>query len=254
VVRNWTHRLQLAETPSTNELALHLLPHRPAEGTCISAIHQTAGKGQQGSTWLAPAGENLTLSIILYPTFLTGHNAFALSRATALAVRDVVLQFLTAAGQPDLPLQVKWPNDVLADNRKICGILIQTQWLHEQMQAAVVGIGLNVNQLEFDPSLVNRATSLAALTGRKFDSYRVEDTLLQLLESRYEALRLAPEAQTREYERHLLGYQQERLFYLPESQRTLAARVMGTTSDGRVTLQTPEDEILHLQPKQVEWV
>ena len=254
MVRNWTHRLQVAETPSTNALALELLPHRPAEGTCISAIHQTAGKGQQGSTWLAPLGENLTLSVILYPTFLSGHHAFALSRAAALAVRDVVLQFLTAAGQPDLPLQVKWPNDVLAAGRKICGILIQTQWQQEQMQAAIVGIGLNVNQQVFDPSIADKATSLAALSGRSFDLNRVEDTLLQQFESRYEALRLAAEAQNREYERHLLGYQQERLFYHTDTQRTLRARVLGTSSDGRLMLKTPEGEILHLQPKQVEWL
>lgn len=124
----------------------------------LSAFCQTSGRGQRGNSWSAEAGKNLTFSIVLKydsESFL-GINAidqFAVSELTALAVIDL----LAAYG---IEAKVKWPNDIYAGDRKICGILIENSIREGKLASSIIGIGLNVNQAIFDPSLPN-PTSMA---------------------------------------------------------------------------------------------
>ncbi|MBK9336717.1 MAG: biotin--[acetyl-CoA-carboxylase] ligase [Lewinellaceae bacterium] len=110
--------------PSTNDYARELLAKsKPPEGTVLRAASQSAGRGQYGSRWLSAAGQNLTLSIILYPKWLQVAEQFRLSEAVALAVRDTVVAALPHASGAGV--LIKWPNDVYLSDRKIAGILIQ---------------------------------------------------------------------------------------------------------------------------------
>ena len=175
--------LQFKELPSTNEYAFeYLSKSKPTEGTVISAANQTAGRGQIGSRWESAPGQNLTISLILYPTFLPAWQNFQLNKAIALAVRDFVAAQLSQA------VYIKWPNDIYVGNRKVGGILIQNILKRSFVDASVIGIGLNVNQTEFSREIPN-PTSLALETNRAFELQPLLDQLCSFLESRYLQLR-----------------------------------------------------------------
>ncbi len=176
--------LDFPTLPSTNTHAIDLLAKStPMEGTVISTPHQAAGKGQYGSSWESEAGKNITLSIILYPTFLAVRHQFMLNKAISLGVFDVLSHYLPADR-----ISVKWPNDLYVDDHKIGGILIQNSLKGSKINSSVVGIGLNINQINFLSDAPN-PTSFTLITGQ---SYPVEDLCLHLcktIELRYLQLR-----------------------------------------------------------------
>ena len=119
----------------------------------LSAVEQTAGHGQRGNTWSAKAGENLTFSIVLKYGFgatpeIRALDQSVISEVTALSVVDL----LAAHG---IEAKIKWPNDIYAGDRKICGILIEHSVRDGLLSSSIIGIGLNVNQRNFDVNLPN---------------------------------------------------------------------------------------------------
>lgn len=177
------HRFE--ELSSTNDHARNLLAKsKPPEGTVVWADNQTAGRGQLGRQWIATPFQNVTLSVVFYPTWLAIVRQFDLSIAVALAVHDVVMQAVPA----DIPVHVKWPNDILLGGKKTAGILIETAIQAEQLRYAVVGIGLNVNQTVFGETL-SQATSIRTVSGHLFDREEVAQRLFRALEHRYLQLR-----------------------------------------------------------------
>ncbi len=164
--------LRFDELSSTNDHAAELLApehpshtkSKPAEGTVIRADSQSAGRGQFGSRWESAAGKNLTFSVILYPEWLEIEAQFYLSMAVALAVHNAVCEVYRGP----LPVQIKWPNDLYLGDQKMGGILIQNSLSGARIQSSIIGIGLNVNQLHFDPDLPN-PVSLASASGHAFD-------------------------------------------------------------------------------------
>jgi BirA family biotin operon repressor/biotin-[acetyl-CoA-carboxylase] ligase len=174
------------QVDSTNAEALRLLSAapRPAAGTAIIATEQTAGRGQIGRSWHATPGQNLTLSVILYPTFLAATEQFRLNRAVSLAIAATVADCLPPAAR----VRIKWPNDIYVGDRKVCGILIQNGIQGRQLGYSVVGIGLNVNEIAFPPGLPN-PTSLAREAGRPLSLEEVTRRLFARLEQEYLGLR-----------------------------------------------------------------
>jgi len=162
---------------STNSLATELSQKAETpEGTLIVTNHQMAGRGQRGSSWEAAPSENLTFSLILKPNFLQPQNQFQLNQAFSLGVLDYVKTKLTA------DIKVKWPNDVMINERKVCGILFENQISGNELRHSIVGIGLNVNQQSFQ---YRAAGSLSFFSQQKyFLPVELEELLCQL-ESRY---------------------------------------------------------------------
>ena len=117
--------------------------------TVLSALSQTSGRGQRGNTWSSSPGENLTFSIILKDI---GHipavSQSALSEITALSVTELLAQY-------DIHAMIKWPNDIYVAERKICGILIENSLRGNHLSSSIIGIGLNINQRNFDVKLPN---------------------------------------------------------------------------------------------------
>ena len=136
----------------------------------FAARRQTAGRGQRGNRWESRPGENLTFSLLLKPVSVPVRAQFIVSEAVALGITD----YLAEAGAE---AKVKWPNDIYVGDRKICGVLIENYLSGDFLADSVVGIGLNLNQKEFDPSLPN-PTSLSLVTGA---SYILEDELESLV-------------------------------------------------------------------------
>lgn len=150
------------------------------DGTVYAALFQTAGRGQKGNRWESKAGENLTFSILFKPEALPATEQFLLSQIVALGLVD----YLATKG---ITAMVKWPNDIYAGDRKICGTLIEPVLADGRVTAAVAGIGLNINQLEFDPSLPN-PTSMRCETGQSFDIREELPRLLAPIFDRYERI------------------------------------------------------------------
>jgi BirA family transcriptional regulator, biotin operon repressor / biotin---[acetyl-CoA-carboxylase] ligase len=171
--------IALPTCESTNTV-LALQAERLEEGTLVIAESQTKGRGQAGNTWLAEAGANLTFSVLLKPTFLEPSRQFYLNIVAGLAVADA----LTSVS--GLTVWVKWPNDVLISDKKVCGILIENQIQGAKLGQAVVGIGLNVNQNEFEWP---HASSLCLCAGRYFNRAEVLEKVLEKLDTRYQDLK-----------------------------------------------------------------
>lgn len=135
-------------------------------GTTLRAVKQTAGRGQVGNRWLSEPERNLTFSMFLRPGAIDASQHFLFSECIATSIA-LTLQAYVAPGNADI--KIKWPNDILADGKKIAGILIEnTLDVHGKLLYSIVGIGININQTEFPPELPD-ATSLTLITGETYD-------------------------------------------------------------------------------------
>ena len=155
----------MEEVDSTNNEALRRISEID-NLSVIAALRQTSGRGQRGNSWLAAEGKNLTFTLVMkfgenaFPA-LKATGQFALSRCVTLGIAD----YLDSQG---INCSVKWPNDIYVRNKKICGVLIENILQGDFLAASAIGIGLNVNQTEFPPQLVN-PVSMKALTGNEYD-------------------------------------------------------------------------------------
>ncbi len=180
------NKIFLPEVDSTNSYASILLKNVNAiEGTAVFTHHQTEGKGQRGNSWNAEPAKNITLSVILKPSFLSVNKSFYLSKITALSLYDVLAEVLVH-GQFDI--KIKWPNDIVVDQKKIAGVLIENAFKESSIASSIIGIGLNVNQHEFG-GLNNFATSVFKLTQSNFDLEEVMELVFLHLEKWYLQLR-----------------------------------------------------------------
>lgn len=166
---------------STNECALSLkdMPFF-SEGLVISTDYQSKGKGQLGKNWYSDKSLNLLLSIVIEPN-ISLKKQFDISKFVALSFYD----FLILLG---LSPQIKWPNDILINKKKIAGILIENIVSRGIISHSVIGIGFNINQDKFN-SLLPSATSLALELDSKQDCIRIRDKFLDSLTSRIIAYR-----------------------------------------------------------------
>ena len=155
--------IHLDTVNSTNSYLIDLLSKTsPTDGFCVFSDFQTEGRGQYGRIWQSYPAVNILASFAYRTSWLEEKQVFCLNQISALAVLGVLQDYL-----PGEDIVIKWPNDILCNRKKIAGILIQNIFRGSQMQWSVVGIGLNVNQTDFDPSLI--ATSMRQVAGLNFD-------------------------------------------------------------------------------------
>lgn len=224
--------IHLPKCHSTNSIAAEFVTSGQAyEGTVIFTDHQTAGRGQRGNVWESAPGENLTFSIILKPSFLRPQQQFFLTLVSSLAVYDVVKKEVENT-------KIKWPNDIYCGQKKLGGILIENSVKRNKIETSVVGIGLNVNQLDFS---VDSATSLQIVTGRKYDKESLLQDICSHLETLYLQLRAGNlEALRQLYLNNLLGINERRLFADDAGQFNGCIR--GITALGQLLIQTDSGE------------
>ncbi|MBK7337406.1 MAG: biotin--[acetyl-CoA-carboxylase] ligase [Saprospirales bacterium] len=224
--------LPFEELDSTQTYAQNLLSRsRPAEGTLVTASSQSSGKGLLHNRWESAPGQNLLLSLILYPDFLPLSRAFLLSQAMALGVRDWAHRYAGARAR------VKWPNDLYIGDKKVGGILIQNAVSDKHIGHSVVGIGINVNQTVFPPELPNPG-SIKGETGLELDLKTALNELCECLEQRYLDLREgAWLAIQEEYLRQLYGFGETRTFLRPDGE-PFSGKITGVLENGYLQLQT----------------
>lgn len=163
----------LAETDSTMDDARAAADGGAPEGHVVLADQQRRGRGSHGRVWSSPPGSDLYFSLVLRPA-LSLADLPPLTLAVGLAVADAL-----ALAVPHADVAIKWPNDVFVNGQKCAGILVETRSVGLEPAAVVVGIGINVNRMEFDPELVAESTSLTLALGQPVDR---EDLLADVLE------------------------------------------------------------------------
>jgi BirA family transcriptional regulator, biotin operon repressor / biotin---[acetyl-CoA-carboxylase] ligase len=175
----------LPTVDSTNNYAMQQVQAGLAvHGATWFAREQTAGKGQRGKSWLTTPNQNLLLSTVIQPSLVTSQQ-FLLSATAALACYDFYKNYAVDE------ISIKWPNDLYWRDRKAGGLLIENVFRGPDWLYAIVGIGININQVQFDPVLPN-PVSLKQITGKDYDVVALAHELCQRLEQRYQQLQQQP--------------------------------------------------------------
>lgn len=230
------------ECHSTNDLALQLCQRSGAtEGTLVITDHQIKGRGQRGNSWQAEPGKNLTFSLILRPSFLAVKDQFFLNIIASLSIADFLSQHISN-------VKVKWPNDVMVNNRKICGILIENQLRGNSFDHVVMGIGCNINQRNFS---IETPTSLTLETGQEFDLSMVLDQILRNIEVQYLRLREGKLSALKEaYIRAMFWFGEQRTFTAGEE--VFEGTISGIDASGRLLIQH-DDQLRAFDLKQISF-
>ncbi|WP_299335911.1 biotin--[acetyl-CoA-carboxylase] ligase [uncultured Psychroserpens sp.] len=174
--------IKLSAIDSTNSFLRQLSSTEAlTDYTVVVADSQTNGRGQMGTTWSSHPSKNLMASVFLDVSFLDTENSFFISMATSLAISNAVKTFQIKN------IKIKWPNDILADQKKISGILIENVIKNNQIQGTIIGFGLNINQIVFD-NLPN-ATSMHMVTGKTYDLDEVLQSIINYLKQYMNMLR-----------------------------------------------------------------
>ncbi len=146
--------ISLPECHSTNDLLMdYARLGKAQEGTIVITDYQTVGKGQRGNQWESEPGANLLYSVLLHPRYLDPKSQFYLGLCMALATVNAIEVFVP----PQPKLEVKWPNDLYLNDKKLAGILLESSLAGSKVDFVVLGMGLNVRQLNFSNPM---ATSL----------------------------------------------------------------------------------------------
>ncbi len=170
---------------STNDVADRLAWEGAAHGTVVAADFQESGRGRMGRTWHSPPGAGLYVSVVLRPERLLAPGGRApLSAASPVTLTAGVAAADALRAVTGLPVEIKWPNDVVIGWRKICGILAEGAAAGHAIRHVVLGIGVNVLASAYPPDIADRATSLEAEAGRAVDRGAVFAELLACLAER----------------------------------------------------------------------
>jgi BirA family transcriptional regulator, biotin operon repressor / biotin---[acetyl-CoA-carboxylase] ligase len=237
----WQH---FDELPSTNDFLANL--PQITEGVVVSTFHQTAGRGQMGNRWLGEPHQNLAYSIHLLPTFLQAQEQFHLNKIVALAVHDLIgktlsdveFQISEKFNTSTSSSSIKWSNDVYIGDKKVGGILIQNSLSGSRLQSCIVGIGLNINQLDF-PKNIN-ATSLRLETGQSFDLLPFVEKLTRCLEFRYLELKSAPNFKKihEEYLSKMYRFGVDAIYRRAIDDSVFMGKIVGVSPTGQLEIRT----------------
>lgn len=164
--------IKLDAIDSTNDFLKELLiNNNPENFTVVTAEAQTKGKGQMGSVWVSEKGKNLTMSVLVKGFLFDVNQIYNLNISVAIAIISVLEKF-------NIPkLSIKWPNDIMSDNKKVGGILIENVIRGATDIHSIIGIGLNVNQVNFDG--LPKASSLSLMANATFDKYELLQEIVE---------------------------------------------------------------------------
>jgi BirA family biotin operon repressor/biotin-[acetyl-CoA-carboxylase] ligase len=166
--------IKLNAIDSTNSYLKELVSKKDLDNFTVAvAKHQTSGRGQMGTTWISDYDKNLTFSMLVKFENFKVNNQFYCSMAVALGVLEVLKE------QVENKIVIKWPNDILAEEDKVAGILIENVLNGSMIKHSIVGVGLNVNQ-ELFPNNIGKVSSLKLLSGKNIKN---DELLIKLIQS-----------------------------------------------------------------------
>jgi BirA family biotin operon repressor/biotin-[acetyl-CoA-carboxylase] ligase len=234
------------ELTSTNEYLWELSEKQKLEDFyTISAGFQNSGKGQDDNVWESAKDKNILLSIIVNPSFLLAENVFQISRWVSLAI----VGYLKEKGLRNI--QIKWPNDIYIDDKKIAGILIQNAMLGHHISKSMIGIGLNINQTVFVSDAPN-PVSLKQLTQQDYSVNNEISSLIKHLQKNYRLLMSTPQQLIQDY--HELLYQRDQWRDYQIGEEIIKGMIKGVDQFGRLVLEKSYGNTLVLDIKEVRFL
>ncbi|MEO0570422.1 MAG: biotin--[acetyl-CoA-carboxylase] ligase [Bacteroidota bacterium] len=240
--------IKLDATASTNGYLKSLVKEKQLEDfTVVICEHQTQGRGQKGNQWVSEKGKNLTISILKKINSLEAHQSFGLNCLVSLAVHDVLNELLIPK------VKVKWPNDIMSGNKKLCGILIENSISGSQIKQSIIGIGLNVNQVNF--SGFPNATSLRLRSGKDYDLENVLNKILKRLKLYFEVvLPRGFEGLKNQYDRGLFRKDEWSKFSVPTDNSILTGMIKGITTSGQLIIEVADREVRAFNFKEIQMI
>ncbi len=231
---------------STNEEAKRLIAEKKLKDkTVIITSEQLAGKGQYGSCWISETRQNLLMSIVLCPDFITIEKQFYLNIALALACANALNEYSANT------VLIKWPNDLILKNRKVGGILIEQIITGQKINYCIAGIGLNINQQSF-PNSLPLAASLSSLENKTFPLNEILHNVLSHILAVYEKLKENAFGELKQdYLRHLIGFEKMRVYKWQG--KLVHGKIVGVTNEGKLQMKIDQDfHVFGL--KEIEWL
>ncbi len=186
---------------STNAYLQRMQSEHNIRNWVVSADEQTAGKGMGNNGWESEKGKNLTFSLAVDMGFLPAERQFLLSEAVALGIIEVLDKTL-----PTEQLSIKWPNDIYYGNCKLAGILINSTIKANMMDLSIIGIGLNVNQMQFQ-DWPTHPISLKMITGNEYDLKPLLEQIASQVIKKVKLLKIDPTVIEQDYLKRLFRYQ-----------------------------------------------
>lgn len=237
--------IKLDATPSTNDFLKALLSKQFVENfTVVTTDNQTSGRGQMGAVWEVESGKNLTFSVLVKDVLPDINTIFHLNVLVAVCLTEVLEQL-------KIPnLAIKWPNDILADNKKIAGILIENSLKSNGEIVSVVGIGLNVNQKNFDD--LPKAGSLSGILNKEFDK---DEILISIVENLKRNVALL---QNKNYDLFWDKYNRKLFkkgFPMPFEDKDgfrFMGIIHGVTSNGKLEILMEDDSVKTFEIKEIQ--
>jgi BirA family transcriptional regulator, biotin operon repressor / biotin---[acetyl-CoA-carboxylase] ligase len=228
--------LRFDSLPSTNDEVARQAALGADEGLCVIAAEQTAGRGRLQRTWVSPKNAGLYFSILLRPT-IGQHSWPLLTFVAALAVSDALLQCCRLA------TDIKWPNDILSNGRKLCGILAETVETSAG-RAVIIGIGINLKNNSFPAELESTATSVEAESERTVEPDDLLEPLLDAFGRHYRTLQQpgGTEDIVREVSARS-SYASNKRIRVNDGDGSLVGTTRGLESDGSLRVETDDGEV-----------
>lgn len=221
------------ELDSTNTKAWELISEKAENGTVVITDNQLKGRGRQSNKWISIPGKSLTFSIMLYPKALPSQvNLYSL--IAGLAITDCLTDF-------NIQAQLKWPNDILINGKKVGGILCESKISGGVIKSMVIGIGLNVNEktTELPETIRKNATSLMIESGIQ---YQLELLLANILNHLEHRIQNKDEAQLTAWEKRCAHLNQKVTFH--SSNETVTGVFKGLTSSGQAVISKDGKELI----------
>ena len=237
--------IKLDAIDSTNDFLKRLSGEQSLENfTVVTAENQSHGKGQMGSKWDSETGKNLMFSVLVKNKLNNINEIFDLNVAVALSI-------LTALEKNNIPnITIKSPNDIMSDNKKVAGILIENTIKNNGEILSIIGVGLNVNQLNFDN--LPKASSLAVISKKEFDKDSILNQLIECLKLNCDLLQNKSAAQLwNSYNHNLFKIGIPMAFSLPDGNQFMGI-IQGVNSSGKLEVKLANDTIVTFGIKEIQ--
>jgi BirA family biotin operon repressor/biotin-[acetyl-CoA-carboxylase] ligase len=240
--------IKLDAIDSTNTFLKELCHKNDVENlTVVVADNQTGGRGQMQSSWESEKGKNLMFSILIRFPSLEIDNQFYISKVISLAIQDTLASIL------DKKISIKWPNDILAERKKICGVLIENSVKKSRVHQSIVGIGLNVNQEVFN-NLPN-ATSMKLVSN---EDYLLDDLLETLVGSIKKYVAILNDNHFHKidtlYLDRLHKMNRPSMFKNMLTSSVFMGKIMGVSKQGQLKIELEDETISQFNLKEIEFI
>lgn len=237
--------IKLDAIDSTNDFLKQLSGEQSLDNfTVVTAENQTNGKGQMGAKWNSEKGKNLMLSVLINNLLNNISEIFDLNVAVALSV-------LTVLENNNIPnLSIKWPNDILSDNKKVAGILIENSIKSNGEISSIIGVGLNVNQLNFEG--LPKASSLAVIMKTEFEKELILNQFVESLKLNCDLLLNKSASQLwNNYNNKLFKKGIPMVFLLPNETQFMGI-ILGVNSLGKLDVKLENDTVKTFGIKEIQ--